>query len=476
MPWPGMKAIPLSILHRLRRSAWALPLAASAAVVLFGINEAAYTRSRLSLANMSARAQAQAEIQRIWQLLLDAESGQRGYLITGRGDYLRPFQAAMAEAPAMLVRLQQHLAADAEAVPLVAEIARHTAGKLSELGTTLKLYDSGPPEAWREVVLTDIGREKMDAFRSAVGRLLALETQRMEAERHDIVSTISLGRIGINLMAALSLLGLFLFLRQTWQFDRAQRRHAQALQEERSRLEREVALRTADLTELARHLQTAREDEKGRLARELHDELGALLTAAKLDSARLKRMMGAVSPDMEARMQHLNESINRGIELKRRIIEDLCPSSLRTVGLMGALEILVREFAARSDAQVHEELAAVELAPGAQITAFRLVQEALTNVAKYAEAQQVTVSLQGAPRDGRDGALISVQDNGRGFDPAVRRGSAHGLMGMRYRVEAEAGRLRLESAPGKGTRIEAWLPAAVPAPDPTAETAVPAVG
>jgi signal transduction histidine kinase len=471
-----MTAIPLSILHRLRRSAWALPLAAIGALVLFGINEAAYTSSRLSLDHMSARAQSQAEIQRIWRLLLDAETAQRGYLITGRNGYLQPFQAAMAEVPAMLGRLEQHHARDADAVPLVAEIARHSAAKLSELGTTLKLYDSGPPDVWREVVLTDIGREKMDAFRGAAGQLLALEMQRMEAERRDIVSTISLGRVGINVMAALSLLGLFLFLRQTWQFDHAQLQHAQALQEERGRLEREVALRTADLTELARHLQTAREDEKGRLARELHDELGALLTAAKLDSARLKRMMGAVSPEMEARMQHLNDSINRGIELKRRIIEDLCPSSLRTVGLMGALEILVHEFAARSDAQVQEDLAPVELEPGAQITAFRLVQEALTNVAKYADAHQVTVSLQPAPRDGRDGALVSVQDDGRGFDPAERRGSAHGLMGMRYRVEAEAGHMRLESAPGKGTRIEAWLPAAAARQEAPVPAAVPLVG
>ena len=82
----------------------------------------------------------------------------------------------------------------------------------------------------------------------------------------------------------------------------------------------------------------------------------------------------------------------------------------------------------------------------------------MTNAAYYAAATEIRIRLRTASRRGCDGALVSVEDDGRGFNPAARPGSAHGLMGMRYRVEAEGGEMHLESAPGRGTRIEAWLP------------------
>ena len=154
-------------------------------------------------------------------------------------------------------------------------------------------------------------------------------------------------------MAAVSLLALFMYLRQTATLDRALADEAERMAGERDRLEREVAARTAQLRELAQHLQTIREDERSRLARELHDELGALLTAAKLDVARLKSRLGAsASADATERLAHLNEALNGGIALKRRIIEDLRPSSLSNLGLVAALEILLREFAARSEIKV----------------------------------------------------------------------------------------------------------------------------
>jgi signal transduction histidine kinase len=455
-----MKTIPLELIHRVRRSAWTLPLAALAALVLLGINEAAYERSTTSLQNLGQRAQARTQIQLVWRALIDAETGQRGYLLTGRKDYLAPYQRSAGSAREALAWLQRYYAGDAQAEPVLAEIAAAADGKLSELSTTVDLHDHGRAGAWRELVLTDIGREKMENVRAASQRLLALETQRVDDERRDVFATVRGGRIGVNAMTALSLLALFLFLRQTLAFDRAQRSHAAALQAEHDRLEVEVTRRTADLTELARHLQTAREDEKSRLARELHDELGALLTAAKLDAARLKRMIGVLTPEVQARLLHLNESINRGIELKRRIIEDLRPSSLSNLGLVAALEILTREYMARTEVPVQAEFTAVELTDAAQITVFRLVQEALTNAAKHAGASRIAVTMEPRDHEGRPGACVWVQDDGRGFDPGERRGTTHGLMGMRYRVEAEGGHMRIEATPGQGTRIEAWLPAA----------------
>ena len=170
------------------------------------------------------------------------------------------------------------------------------------------------------------------------------------------------------------------------------------MQAERDRLELEVAQRTAQLTELTHHLQTAREDERSRLARDLHDELGALLTSAKLDAARIKSRLAGTAPEALERLSHLVETLNSGIAMKRRIIEDLRPSALGNLGLVAALEILAREFAEQSGIAVHHALEPVPLEADAELVVYRLVQEAITNIAKYAKAKQVWVSLSAAGR------------------------------------------------------------------------------
>ena len=122
---------------------------------------------------------------------------------------------------------------------------------------------------------------------------------------------------------------------------------------------------------------------------------------------------------------------------------------------MPALEILCREFSERSGIAVDAALQPVRLAPGAELTVFRLVQEALTNVAKYAKASRVELQL-----DGGDGQVrVSVRDDGVGFQARGARAGSHGLLGMRYRVEAERGQFQLQSAPGRGTTVSARLPA-----------------
>jgi signal transduction histidine kinase len=175
----------------------------------------------------------------------------------------------------------------------------------------------------------------------------------------------------------------------------------------------------------------------------------------------LKRALGAMPADVDARVRHLNDAINRGVELKRGIIEELRPSSLNNLGLSAALEILVREFASRSEASISAEMEPVALSESAAITDYRVVQEALTNAIRHAAATQIRVTLEAAQADtrasGQSSAHVMVQDNGRGFD-ARTRGTPHGLMGLRYRIEAEGGELALHSTPSGGTRLEAWLP------------------
>ena len=448
----------MSFLSRFRRNAVAFPLAALAALAMLAISEASYQDATASLDKLGDRATARAKLNDLVKSLLDAETGQRGYLLTDRREYLKPYTQAQVESRKLLAWLNEHYGKDPQTSAVMGDVMKETESKLSELATTIELHDRGVENGWRELLLSDIGREKMEHVRTLGEQLIGYETGQVALGRRSVYETLWLNRIGVSAMAAVSLLALFMYLRQTATLDRTLADEAKRAEGDRERLESEVAARTAQLKELAQHLQTIREDERSHLARELHDELGALLTAAKLDVARLKSRLGTtVTPDATERLAHLNETLNGGIALKRRIIEDLRPSSLSNLGLVAALEILLREFSARSDIAVEEELEPVELEAAAQLTVYRLVQEALTNVVKYAEAGMVSVSLRAVEGGG---AHVSVKDDGIGFDPSVPRLARHGLIGMRYRVEAEGGTMTLTSTPGEGTLIEAVLPPA----------------
>jgi signal transduction histidine kinase len=319
---------------------------------------------------------------------------------------------------------------------------------------SVRMRKQGDEDAWKFVLMTDVGKEHMDAIREQAAKLIDAATDRMVGAQKQVQRSLELSRLGIAIVAAAALLAFYLYLRQSEKLKLAGEQQQAVLQQERDLLETQVRERTASLAELATHLQQVREEERGHLARELHDELGALLTAAKLDVARLKSRLGAQPPEVMQRLQHLTESLNSGIALKRRIIEDLRPSSLANLGLNASLEILAREFAERSAIDIATSLEPVELEEPEQLTIYRIVQESLTNIGKYAEAQHVEIAL----RDYNNHVEVEVADDGRGFDVRAAKPSTHGLAGMRHRVEAAGGRLTVQSRPGNGTRIQAFLP------------------
>ncbi|MBC7992859.1 MAG: sensor histidine kinase, partial [Rhizobacter sp.] len=181
---------------------------------------------------------------------------------------------------------------------------------------------------------------------------------------------------------------------------------------------------------------------------------GALLTSAKLDAARIRSRLAGTAPEALERLAHLVDTLNSSIALGRRIIEDLRPSTLSNLGLVATLEILARDFGSNSGIKAQCDLQPVRLQPDAELVVYRLVQESITNIIKYANAKNVWISL----LQKGDRIEITVRDDGVGFDASVQPRSAYGLVGMRYRVEAEGGRFHLTSAPGQGTQIRVSLP------------------
>ena len=434
--------------------ALSLPMALLAAMVLVGINEVGHMRSQDAVEQLAQGLTTRSDVNKLLQSMLDAETGQRGYLLTGNETYLEPYDKAVATVQTNLDSLRMQFMASPEDMQEFALLSRQISRKLAEMELSLRLRRQGNEDAWKFILNTDVGKEHMEAIRQHAQELIARSDKRLAQGRVQIEQSLMLSRIGIATVTAIGLLAFYMYLRQTQAVQTVNLREQELLERERDRLEGLVRDRTATLSELANHLQQVREEERGHLARELHDELGALLTAAKLDVARLKSKIDATAPDVSERLKHLTETLNSGIALKRRIIEDLRPSSLSNLGLTAALEILTREYAERAGIDVETSLEPVQLPDAAQLTVYRMVQEALTNIGKYAKASKVLVSVHGYPTH----VAVQVRDDGVGFDPGSVRPTSHGLAGMRHRVEAAGGRLTLTSRPGNGTLLSAVLP------------------
>ncbi|WP_095949354.1 CHASE3 domain-containing protein [Variovorax boronicumulans] len=436
-----------------------LLLAALAALALVGINEAGYRQSSRALADIDEAQQIRGTLNQILQNMLDAETGQRGFLLTGEAAYRQPYDIAVKQVDGNLATLRQLYAERPAERTQLSELSKHVLRKIAEMDMSVRLRHEGNEDAWKFVMTTDVGREEMEAIRATANELVKTSNATLQAGQLQVMKSLQLARVGTGIVALAALIAFFLYLRQTHALRSVGERQQEALQRERNALEDEVRERTASLAELATHLQDVRETERGYLARELHDELGSLLTAAKLDVARLKSRL-ADSPDAIQRLQHLTELLNSGIALKRRIIEDLRPSSLSNLGLVASLEILGREFGERSGLEIEMALEPVTMDESRQLTIYRMVQESLTNIGKYAEASEATIVL----KNYANHVIVEVADNGKGFDAQRMRPSTHGLAGMRHRVEAARGKLTITSAPGQGTRLTAMLPVVKPAP------------
>ena len=440
----------------IRRNPVVFALAVLAAVAMLLISEGSYWQSVDILDDLGQMAAARVNIQRLERGVLDAETSQGGFLLTGRSEYLEPYGKALQVVDVSFKQLDQHYGDASQARDMLASLHSLAETRLSIIAETIRLHKEGRQEAAKELVLSGLGREKMEAIREVSAELLAYESKNVAKGRASVYQTLLISRIGVAVLSMVMLLALYMYLRHGTTVEAHQQELKRLAEAERARLEVEVKLRTAQLTELTHHLLTAREDERHRLARDLHDELGALLTSAKLDAARIKSRLAGTAPEAQERLAHLVLTLNSSIALGRRIIEDLRPSTLANLGLVPALEILAREFAVRSGVEVQCALVPVKLSAGAELVVYRLVQEAITNLSKHAKARHVWLSL----GTGNSQVEVSVRDDGVGFDTGTPPTSAYGLLGMRFRVEAEHGSLSVVSAPGQGTTVRVALPQA----------------
>ena len=226
-----------------------------------------------------------------------------------------------------------------------------------------------------------------------------------------------------------------------------------------------------DLARFATEAAAIREQEKSRVARELHDELAQSLTALKMDAVWVRQHLaaaGTASPALSAKIEGMLALLDDSVAATRRIAADLRPLVLDDLGLAPAIEWLVQSFSQRHGVPCHLDIdESLALGEPHATAVFRIVQESLNNVAKHAHAHQAWVRVVreagscGAPGSGEpvDCIVLQVRDDGAGFDQAAaRQPQSLGLIGLRERAQLLEGQVRIDSAPGAGTTAEARLP------------------
>jgi two-component system sensor histidine kinase UhpB len=214
----------------------------------------------------------------------------------------------------------------------------------------------------------------------------------------------------------------------------------------------EIERSREDLRALSRHLQTVREEEKARIAREVHDELGSTLTALKMDLDILGEHLAQAPPIVRHKRAAMDKLVEAAVATTRKIVTDLRPSILDDLGLSAALRWQATEFSKHTGAQVHVDAPATDhqLNRDVALALFRIFQETLTNVARHAKATEVWVNL-----SVDDEALVlRIRDNGAGLsEEDLRKSDSHGIRGMRERAQQLGGDVTVSGQPGSGTTV-----------------------
>ena len=407
-----------------------------------------------------------AKLQYLNLLVTDAENGLRGYYLSSSDTYLGPLRTAQRELVGQFTTLKTLLADNPSQLKNLAQLQTLVTRRIDLMNQGLGVFRHGGLGDIAAIARTQEDQTNMDEIRLQVVIMIGEQKELLAARSaafYDTYRMASMRGFGINLAALVVLVLFYKLIRRGY---RARLWAEHALQQTNDHLESMVAARTEQLSVLSRHLIRVSEEEKARLARELHDEMGANLTAIGMHLASVGEHLKFSHPAQADTLARARKTLVDTVELKRRIIEDLRPSLLDNMGLSAALQSYCDDFARNSglacDALVDGDVDSA--GPMQAIALFRITQESLNNIAKYARARHVTVHL------AREGAAfaLEISDDGVGIPPdAMRRPKSHGLLGMRERALLLGGSLRVErGVNGIGTSVHACIPLHGPGAEP----------
>lgn len=393
--------------------------------------------------------------------ITDAENGVLGYVLTRNDGYLKLYEHSLSLLHEDLSNIRKYKASyQPNERALLARLEALIQRRMASLASLLQESSNAQsPAALRDRMSAD--GDAMNEIRQSRDTLHKLLVERHEKNMAQSLRRLNLMEGVVYFLGISTITLLIVWFATTQRQQRLRNEFDQVLLERTLTLEMQVQKRTEELVALAGYLSNARETEKANLARELHDELGALLTAAKHDASWVERRFPEdTDPAVRERMARLQQNLSSVIGLKRNLINNLRPAMLHDLGLLTALRNLADEFSNATDIQVKADLPdkEINLPEPMALAIFRIVQEAFTNSRKYAHATQLNLEM----FDDNGTLILNIYDNGVGFDmdsPTIAR---HGLAGMKHRVQMLKGKIDITSSPGKGVLIAVEVP--IPAP------------
>ncbi len=453
------------------RYSW-LPLSLLVAAFLAFVGTAVGASQSLTelLRRDAERSQAlstQTDLQHLLMLLVDIETGQRGFIITGQQPFLRPYEDALGELSDVRTGLRNRLPHQGANEVTLIRLDALIDERLAQARQTIARRLADGKAATSDLSAYVDGKRVMDELRFQIEQL-AREQQRRVGVADEATQAVRQRTSRLTrLLPAVGLVTLAvavaLMLRERRLRDRAEA----ALRDANAGLEQQVALRTEALSHaLARIRSFAVEMDRGieaerrRLAREVHDQVGQVGTAIKMVTLSLRARL---APRSEPLVDELQGMAEEAIRAARHISAELRPPLLDELGLEAALDHHLQMLQRQSALETRLDLDEAALLPPEQASPlFRIVQEACTNVLRHAQARSLRVTGRPLAIDAGEGYELEVDDDGRG--PGATRPDAAGLRNMRERAELAGGRFDFGPAPGGGTRVRVWLPLNSPMP------------
>ena len=391
-------------------------------------------------------------------LLMDAESSLRGYFLSGMDTYLGPSKTATAKVEGEFEDLQNLLSDNPSQLKNLAQLHTLMRRKMAIMQQAIEVYHQGGLRDIVTIAKASDGRLAMDEIRLLVVIMVQEQNETLAARSaayyREYRKALMLG-MGINGIAIAVLILFYRLVRRSFRRRAAVELELQAANET---LESTVHQRTEQLSILSRHLINVSEEEKASLSRELHDEMGANLTAISMDLTAVRMCLLETEPALADQLQRAKATLLDAVELKRRIVEDLRPSLLDNLGLHAAIESYCEEFSRISSVccatDIESDIDCSE--PTLAIALFRIVQESLTNITKYAKASNVNVTLKREV----GGLALRIIDDGVGIGhDTVAKPMSHGLLGMRERALLLGGTFLIRRGRNAcGTCVEAFIP------------------
>jgi signal transduction histidine kinase len=381
----------------------------------------------------------------------DRESEGRGYMLTLDSRFLTSYGDAGQRIEKNLSDLETAYKNLPDKAVQIKQIKELMAQKEPVIQKTLDTVQfSGTDSALSKQTSTIEGLLWMRQIRSTIEQLRSQERADLYNsteswhKKHQLIGVINVASACLS--ATLLILVGFFITREIY------RRHITVTE-----LDKLVEQRTKEISELSTHLQNVTEREKSQLARELHDELGSLLLSIKMDLSQLGKKLDINNPDIKSRWQRIQHSISAGVELKRRVIEELRPTLLDNMGLIAALRWQAEQTCSSAGVELHAFFPENEpvLNTDMSIAIFRVAQEAFINLVKHASATAVTVILRTTEQE----LTLSIEDNGIGITSSTKPPTgSHGLLSMRHRMQAIGGSFQIGQIAPKGTRVVVIVP------------------